>query len=220
LVHWSVHWSYPTDGPLLTSESWSGEVTGTVTHGYDDNFFRNGLQVNSERAVAFGYDGDGLLTQAGSLVLTRDAGNGLLSATTLGLASDTWVFSPFGELESYSAEVDASAAYSVDFVRDDLGRIIEKTESLAGEPPVVTKYDYDPAGYPDPHRDRAGDGDALTHDPRAGRHRHADALTARRVSDTNRNGSDIDRDADFPTLHGIVIEDSILDVINVFVFDD
>jgi RHS repeat-associated protein len=136
----------PTTAQLLASESRSGAVSGTVIHTYDDNFFRTALQVNGEPAVAFGYDGDGLLTQAGSLVLTRDAGNGILTATSLGLANDTWDFSLFGELESYSAEVDSSAAYSVDFVRDALGRIVEKTESVAGEPAVTTRYDYDPAG--------------------------------------------------------------------------
>ncbi len=65
--------SFTYDGSLLTAEQWSGGVSGTVTHGYDDRFQTSSLQVNALPEVEFDYDRDGLLTQAGDLELARDA---------------------------------------------------------------------------------------------------------------------------------------------------
>jgi hypothetical protein len=66
------------DGSLPTSTAFSGPVAGTVSQGYDD-FLRPASQsVNGSFAVAFAYDGDGLLIQAGAETLARDPASGLL----------------------------------------------------------------------------------------------------------------------------------------------
>jgi len=54
--------------------------------------------VNGANPIAFGYDTDSLLTQAGALSLIRDAQNGFLNGTTLGVVSDTLSYSGFGEV--------------------------------------------------------------------------------------------------------------------------
>ncbi len=84
--------AFAYDGFLQTAESWSGMVAGSVTRTFDNDFRVTSLQMNTEPPIAFGYDSDGLLTQAGSLSLSRDLVNGLLTATSLGPVSDAWSY--------------------------------------------------------------------------------------------------------------------------------
>ncbi len=105
--------------------------------------------MNALPAVSFGYDDDGLLTSAGDLVLERDVDNGLLRGTSMAggvTVTDTYTPSPFGEVDAYSAAVDGTPVYGYTIdVRDKLGRIVRKTETIEG---VSTQYEYgyDPAG--------------------------------------------------------------------------
>jgi YD repeat-containing protein len=75
--------AYAYDGQLLTSTTWSGTVAGSVSRTNDNNFRVAALQVNAANSIAFGYDNDSLLTSAGSLTLTRDVQNGLITGTAL-----------------------------------------------------------------------------------------------------------------------------------------
>jgi hypothetical protein len=56
---------------------------------YDSNFRIASHTVNGGNAINFIYDNDNLLTNAGTLSLTRSAQNGLITATTLGGVTDT-----------------------------------------------------------------------------------------------------------------------------------
>jgi RHS repeat-associated protein len=102
------------------------------------------LVVNGQ-AVAFSYDSDGLLTQAGPLSLTRDANHGLLTDTTLGTVTTTQSYNPFGELATATATVNGTPQYTVTPTRDQLGRLTEQTETLAGTT-ATFGYTYDLAG--------------------------------------------------------------------------
>jgi RHS repeat-associated protein len=131
--------TYSYDGSLLTDVVWSGVVTGTLHRDYDNDFRVVAENVNGASAAAFGYDADSLLTQAGGLTLSRDTQNGRITGTTLGSVSDTWSYSSYGEVSTYAATVGASALLSVAYTRDDLGRIVTKTETVDG---VTTTYGY------------------------------------------------------------------------------
>jgi YD repeat-containing protein len=74
--------AYGYIGSLPTSSSWAGKVAGDVGVAYDDNFWVTSQTVNNAHQIDFAYDNDGLLVQAGSLVLARDPGNGLVTSTT------------------------------------------------------------------------------------------------------------------------------------------
>lgn len=137
--------SYGYDGALVTGETWGGTVAGSVGRTYDDDFRLVTQSVDGGASVSFQYDGDSLLTRAGSLVLTRSPQNGLLTGTTLGNVADAWLYSGFGELRSYSATYSNSTIYSVQYSRDKLGRISEKTETIGGVTDTYT-YIYDLAG--------------------------------------------------------------------------
>jgi RHS repeat-associated protein len=134
------------DGFLPTGATWSGPVAGAVAFGWDNNFHRTSEMVGGS-SVAFAYDLDGLLTQAGALALARDAQNGRLTGTTLASTTDTYAYDADGFLASYGASYGSTPVYSEAITqRDALGRITQKSEVVAGEA-HSWGYSYDPAGH-------------------------------------------------------------------------
>ncbi|MDX1644644.1 MAG: RHS repeat-associated core domain-containing protein [Thermoanaerobaculia bacterium] len=133
------------DGPLPIATSWSGSVTGTVTRGYDGSFRPSSEDVNGANTVTFAYDDDNLLTRAGALSITRDVANGFVSDTALGVVTTSRSHDGFGEMESEVASVSGGEIYRAEYVRDKLGRITRKTESIQGTS-AVWEYTYDPSG--------------------------------------------------------------------------
>ncbi len=136
--------TYSYDGFLKTGVTWSNPVPGTLSLGFDNNFRMTSQTVNGT-ALAFGYDLDGLLTGAGALTLTPDPQNGRLSGTTLGSMTDTYGYDPNGAFASYTAKYSGTTLYSESVVRDAVGRITQKTETVQGTTHVWV-YTFDPAG--------------------------------------------------------------------------
>ena len=124
---------------MLTGVTWSGPLTGSVGYGYDDDFRVNAITVDGANPIAYQYDPDSLLIQAGALALTRDAQNGLLTGTALGDATETYTHNAFGELSGHTARHGATDLRAVAYTRDKLGRITEQTETVQG---ATTTYDY------------------------------------------------------------------------------
>src|SRR5690606_28484536 len=125
---------YTYDGFLPLSDTLSGPVSGSVSRTFDNNFRVSQMLVNGATPISFGYDNDGLLTSAGSLSLTYNAQNGLLTGTSIGSApnalTDTLTYNGFGEPLSYTAQRGATGLYSVSHTRDALGRIITIVETI------------------------------------------------------------------------------------------
>ncbi len=133
---------------LLTGEAWGGPVgaiAGRVNWAYDSDFQITSESVNGANAITFGYDPDSLLTQAGALSLARDPQTGFVTGTTLGSVTDTRSYSTFGELSTYRAAVGTTALLDVQYTRDSLGRIAQKTETIGGATETFA-YTYDSAG--------------------------------------------------------------------------
>ncbi len=139
------HLSYSYNGTLRTGVTWSGPVAGTVEYTYDNDFRLATLSVNGANPITFQYDPDGLLTRAGALTLRRDAQNGLLSGSTLGLITDTWSYNGFAEPVRYQATFSGADLLTVQYARDKLGRITAKTETIGGVTDTYG-YSYDLAG--------------------------------------------------------------------------
>jgi RHS repeat-associated protein len=139
-----VRVAYTYDGFLPTSESWSGPVAGVVATTYDDDFRARTVSVNGN-AIAYAYDPDDLVTGAGALTVTRDAQSGRVTGRSLGGVTEARTYTDFGELRSVAITFNGSPLYSVVYGRDALGRIVRKTETIAG---VTTDaaYGYDLAG--------------------------------------------------------------------------
>ena len=139
--------TYGYDGFLLTSRALSGQVSGLVEHTYTDDFWLQSESVNSANTVTYEYDDDGLIEQVGALDVHRDPITGIETGTTLGLVT-TFLStdSVFGELTGLSASVSGTEIFRIDYpVRDKLGRIVERTETIGGVTDTYL-YSYDTAG--------------------------------------------------------------------------
>src|SRR5262249_46063491 len=72
--------AYSYDGFLQTGLTWTGAIHGQVTQTYDNNLDPASQTVGGGATVEFHYDRDGLLTQAGGMMLSPDPGTGLLNS--------------------------------------------------------------------------------------------------------------------------------------------
>jgi RHS repeat-associated protein len=124
--------NYRYDGSLATGQSWAGAINGQVDFGYNSDFRVISIGLNQADSVAYGYDKDSLITQAGQLSLTRKPQNGLLAGTALGAVSDSFGYNGFGEISDYQATVNGVPLIRWTYQRDKLGRIIQKTETSGG----------------------------------------------------------------------------------------
>jgi YD repeat-containing protein len=140
-----VNLAFTYDGALPLSETWSGDVAGTITRTFTNTFEIATEQVNSTPAIAFGYDADRLLTSAGALTIARDPSNGLITGTTLGTTTDAFDYSDFGEPTRQTAQVGGTHVFDVQITRDDLGRITQRIETVDGLTRTF-EYGYDLAG--------------------------------------------------------------------------
>jgi RHS repeat-associated protein len=144
-IHDGESLNYGYNGPLPTSLALAGKVTGTVSRTYDDNFSVVSESINSGSLVDFTYDKDGLVTNAGPLVITRDAKDGLITETVLGNTTESRTYDELGELTGKTAKYKTITLYSVTYARDADGRITTKTETVGTQKNAFT-YTYDKAG--------------------------------------------------------------------------
>ncbi|MEK6772790.1 MAG: PKD domain-containing protein [Bdellovibrionota bacterium] len=133
------------DGSLVKSVAMSGTASGSVQYTYNNDFLITKTQVNSANDIGFTYTNDNLLKTAGALTLNYDPVNPLIVGSSLGVATDSLGYSSFGELTSYAAKISGSDIYSINLVRDDLGRIITRTENIQGVA-SNSSYGYDSSG--------------------------------------------------------------------------
>lgn len=137
--------TYSMDGPLVTSATWTGEVSGSVEWTYDDDFRVASISVNGANPIAYAYDDDGLLIQAGAMTLTPDPVTGLLTDTVLGVVTTHYAYSDFGELAAMTASISGAPIFETTYTRDKLGRIVTKVETVQGETSTY-EYSYDLPG--------------------------------------------------------------------------
>lgn len=137
--------TYSYNGPLPTKTMWTGTVKGSVGRNYNDNFWVSSQNVGGGINVTLQRDNDGLLTKAGALTIRRSASNGLITGTTLGVATDSRTYNSFGELAAYTAAVSGGTIYKVTYTRDADGRVSAKAEILATATNSYS-YSYDLAG--------------------------------------------------------------------------
>ncbi len=133
------------DGPLLTKETWSGKIAGSLSRHYNSDFQVTAHTVNDGPATTYVYDSDGLLAQSGDLVITRSPLNSLVSGTTLEAVKENWMYNIFGEITRSETLFKGSPLVMIEYTRDELGRIINKRESF-GDVSNDYRYNYDKAG--------------------------------------------------------------------------
>jgi RHS repeat-associated protein len=136
--------TYGYDGKLVTSEVLSGILNRSLFYGYNNDFNLTGLTYDGG-TTSYLYDDDGLLTGSGSFTITRNAGNGLPESVTDGALSLIRGFNGYGEVEGEDFTVSGQNLTSWNLIRDNNGRITQKTETVDG---VISDYvySYDPMG--------------------------------------------------------------------------
>ena len=120
-------------------------MAGSVTRTFDTDFRVATESINGANPISFQYDPNSLLIGAGALTLTRNTQNGLLTGTTNGGVTDSDGYSTFGEVSTYQANYSGSPQVAIQYTRDSLGRITQKTETIGGVA-TTTVYGYDQAG--------------------------------------------------------------------------
>ncbi|MBK9694528.1 MAG: hypothetical protein IPO76_03920 [Elusimicrobia bacterium] len=85
----------------------------------------------------YAYDVDGLLTAVGAMALARDAANGQVTGTTLGVVADERTYNEHGEPTGYLARAGGTAVLELAYTRDGVGRITAKTETIQGRRPIT-----------------------------------------------------------------------------------
>jgi RHS repeat-associated protein len=137
--------SYGYDGPLLTRAAWAGPVKGAVSLTYDSNLRVASTAVDGGTPIKLKYDPDGLLTQAGQLILNRDSTSGSLASSALDNVTTAQEYNDFGELTTMRANFKNQELLSEQYEYDALGRIVRKTEKVNGEVSAYA-YAYDSVG--------------------------------------------------------------------------
>ena len=129
---------YQYDGPVPVLEVSSGLVSGAVGFALDANLRLGSISAGGQ-TTHYRYNDDGALLQAGDLLLTRQDYTGNLVGTALGQVATTQGYNRYNEVASFAAVGAGSALISTTYVRDLLGRIVQKSETIQG---VTTTYGY------------------------------------------------------------------------------
>jgi RHS repeat-associated protein len=137
--------TYTYNGALLVGKTWAGPVAGSLTTSYDTNVRISSESVNGGSTINFTYDNDDLLVAAGGLAIAHDPQNGLATGTSLGSITTSVAYNNFGEVTGYTAKANGTPFFSTSLVRDAVGRVAQKTETIGGVTDTYT-YHYDPTG--------------------------------------------------------------------------
>jgi RHS repeat-associated protein len=132
-------------GPLFT-----GEQAGTVSRApagvnvqYDTEMRPSVLTIAGPFNFAFNYnysyDQDSQLNQVDIESITRDPASGLITNKTVDSTNENITYNEFGESASDEVDIGSAVIYQTTFVRDDVGRLSSKSETLDG---VTSSLDY------------------------------------------------------------------------------
>jgi len=136
--------TYGYDGKLVTSETLSGTFNSILTYTYNNDFDVIAFSYAGD-SEAYAYDNDGLLTGSGDYAISRNGQNGLPEAINGGALSVSRSFNGFGELDYQGITVNGLNLHQWNLVRDNNGRITQKTEIVNGTTSVYD-YTYDTLG--------------------------------------------------------------------------
>lgn len=115
-----------------------------MTNVHDNDFRVSRERVNGGHELAYGYDADGLLTSAGPVTLTRNAGNGVVDRVTVGSAQTDVVHDGYGAITRATTRVSGTSVFEEELSFDGLGRITRKIERSEGRTTTI-EYAFDGA---------------------------------------------------------------------------
>jgi RHS repeat-associated protein len=128
-------------GARLTQQAWTTGSTETV---FDGAGRVTSETVNGGDAVARAYDLDGALISAGPVTLARGASHAEVETITVGGLVETREHDVHGRLSRQVLAFNATPIMTLEYVRDDAGRVVEEIETQGA--PVTRAFAYDAAG--------------------------------------------------------------------------
>ncbi len=139
--------SYSYDGflPVQKSYAWQGGPSYTYLEGHTTNGLLVANHTLNGAAVTIGYDRDEQPTQIGAMTIVRDSVSGRISKATLGNLVTTRSYNGFGEISKEETLVSNSVVHSQAYIRDNLGRLQQRT-TVDASGANVTDYEYDLSG--------------------------------------------------------------------------
>jgi len=126
-------------GSIPTSIQWVGDINATMDVTVDSNGRPNAELVNGENTINYSYDKDGMIVNAGSMLIQRDTNTGLANKYRIGTLLTEFEHNQFSELVENRVVRQGEVLYSDVLVRDKLSRITKKTEIILG---VSNTYEY------------------------------------------------------------------------------
>jgi RHS repeat-associated protein len=134
------------DGPMIGAEEMTGEVHGSIRYSYENNFRLSSIATGAFPPVSIQYDGDGLLKVAGQEIIERDTSTGFVTGTRNGLLSESKTFDQLGNLSSDHYSFSGKMLFGTHLMRDKIGRIVSRSETLANGTSHRFDYRYDRGG--------------------------------------------------------------------------
>ncbi len=132
------------DGFLVTEEKATGIASATSQWSYDSDF-RRATHTIGGVAIAYAYDNDSLLVQAGAATLAHTLSTGQLAAVAVGSVRTVVTPNEYGELATLATTAGGTALYSEGLSYDSTGRI-RVVEEVSQGVPVQWVYGYDKLG--------------------------------------------------------------------------
>lgn len=96
--------------------------------------------------IAYEYNDDEQLKKAGNLTLSYNTPNGQLTGTAQGSATDAYTYNTFGEMLTYEAKYGSTVLFNETVTRDDMGRVVTKSQTINGVGTDADEYDFDSSG--------------------------------------------------------------------------
>ncbi len=132
-------------GDFLTTVTNSGEGKGIVNFGYDDRNRLSSISINEKNNVSYSYDADDLLITSGPLSFVYNSLNSQMQKTSLSAVVTDFAYNGWGELSNSKSMFSGQNIFESSFVRDALGRIINKSETSQVNN-INLSYKYDLSG--------------------------------------------------------------------------
>jgi RHS repeat-associated protein len=136
--------SYTYAGPLTTSLTWAGRVSGSVNMGYTNDLQLSFVAPTGGQYVSYEYQADGKLASAGLLSIAYDALTGFISSAQLGGVASTWEHDSLGQMTRLRHTTNGVNLLERLYTYDLLGRQ-QSVREVTGSDTVDVTYRYDAA---------------------------------------------------------------------------
>lgn len=146
--------TYVYNGKLLTSDTLTETSTSTqlgkVSYVLDNNFWPvsmtlQGATTSTPVTLTYTRDDDGLVTGVAGATYVYQTTSSSLEEINFGSSAEALSYNTFGELAGKSVSYSSTPIYNVTYTRDDLGRVLSKTETFNATTDVY-EYTYDLTG--------------------------------------------------------------------------